>query len=255
MTRSEGAAPIETVGVIGAGVMGSGIAQILALAGCETIGFDISKEALDEAHKAVRSGRYGVEKSVELGKLTADEAEAALARLRFSDDFDETCQADLIVECVPERLDLKIKTFRDLDQRAPGHTILASNTSGFSIAGIAAATDRPERVIGWHWASPPVISRFAEIIRTKGTAEHTVETVRVLASRCGKNPVVIRDTAMHWGFVANRVYGAMIREASRCVDEGIASHDEVDQLMVDCFRWPVGPFGMTKGATSGWKKD
>jgi len=243
-----------TVGVIGAGVMGSGIAQILALAGCETISFDVSQEALDEARESVRNGRYGIERSVELGKTPRAEADAALERLRFTADLSEACAVDLIVECVPERLELKIQTFRELDRLAPEATILASNTSGFSIAGIAAATDRPDRVVGWHWASPPVISRFAEVIRTKQTSERTIETVCELATRCGKNPVVVQDTAMHWGFVANRVYGAMIREAARCVDEGIASHAEVDQLMVDCFRWPVGPFGMTKGATTGWKK-
>ncbi|MDP6977052.1 MAG: 3-hydroxyacyl-CoA dehydrogenase family protein [Myxococcota bacterium] len=245
---------LPRVGVIGAGVMGSGIAQVLALAGCETVCFDISKEALDEAGQAVRGGRYGLDRSVELGKTSRDDADAALARLHFSDDIAEACAAEVIVECVPERLDLKIQTFRDLDRRAPEGAILASNTSGFSIAGLAASTDRPERVVGWHWASPPVISAFAEIVRTKQTDESTVVAVRDLAARCGKNPVVINDTAMHWGFVANRVYSAMIREAARCVDEGIASHAEVDQLMVDCFRWPVGPFGMTKGATTGWKK-
>ncbi len=251
MTMTSG---FPRVGVIGAGVMGSGIAQVIALAGCETVCFDISKEALDEAQKAVREGHYGLDRSVELGKTSREDAEAALARLRFSGDIDEASAADLIVECVPERLDLKIQTFRDLDRRAPEGAILASNTSGFSIAGLAAATDRPERVIGWHWASPPVISAFAEITRTNQTDEGTIAAVRGLAARCGKNPVVISDTAMHWGFVANRVYAAMIREAARCVDEGVASHAEVDQLMVDCFRWPVGPFGMTKGATSGWKK-
>lgn len=245
---------IERVGVIGAGVMGSGIAQVVALAGCETRCFDISSEALREAHEAVRSGRYGLDGSVERGKCTRDQADAALARLAFTDDLATACDVDLVIECVPERLDLKIRTFRDLDRFAPETAILASNTSGFSIAGIAAATDRPARVLGWHWASPPVISKFAEVIRTRETEDTVVEAVRELATRCDKNPVVIQDTAMHWGFVANRVYSAMIREAARCVDEGIASHAEVDQLMVDCFRWPVGPFGMTKGATTGWKK-
>ena len=100
-----------------------------------------------------------------------------------------------------------------------------------------------------NWA---FMMKLAEIVRTHATSEETVETVRAVAQRCGKNPVVIKDTAMAWGFVANRVYFAMIAEAQMVVNEGIATPDEVDQLMTDCFRWPAGPFGMVKGATGGW---
>lgn len=240
--------------MIGAGVMGSGIAQTLAGAGYRTVCFDIAADALDSARELVWTGHYGLSRSVELGKISQENADAALARLEFTDDLEQACAVDLIVECVPERLDLKIKTFRDLDRRAPEDTILASNTSGFSIAGLGAATDRPEHVIGWHWASPPVISKFAEVVRSPSTSDACVASVVEAASRCGKHPVVIQDSAMTWGFVANRVYGAMLREAARCIDEGIATHEDVDQLLVDCFRWPVGPFGMAKGATTGWKK-
>lgn len=244
----------DGVGVIGAGVMGSGIAQTLASAGYETRCFDISTDALQGARESVISGHYGLSRAVDLGKISREDADASFARLDFTDDLERTCASGLIIECVPERLDLKIQTFRDLDRLAPEGAILASNSSGFSIAGLGAATDRPERVIGWHWASPPVISAFAEIIRSPATSDECVSQVVTAASRCGKHPVVIKDSAMAWGFVANRVYGVMIREAARCVEEGVATHAEVDQLMVDCFRWPVGPFGMAKGATTGWKK-
>jgi 3-hydroxybutyryl-CoA dehydrogenase len=179
---------------------------------------------------------------------------AALARLTFSDSLAMAASADLIVECVPERLDLKIKLFRELDRLAKPTAILASNTSGFPIAALAAATDRPERVIGWHWASPPPVMRFAEIVAAHHTSQTTIDAVVEVARACGKNPVVVKDTAMAWGFVANRVYFAMIREAERVVAEGIATREQVNQLMVDCFRWPVGPFAMVEGATSGWKE-
>ena len=146
-----------------------------------------------------------------------------------------------------------MRILRELDRIAPANTVLASNTSGFSIAGLAAATERPDRVIGWHWASPPVVMRFAEIVTTDATDPKVVEAVVEAARACGKNPLVVKDSPMSWGFVANRIYFAMLREAERVVAEGVASHDEVNQLMVDCYNWPVGPFAMVRGAGSGWK--
>ena len=154
---------------------------------------------------------------------------------------------------MPEKLELKQQVFRDLDATAPAGAILASNTSGFPIGQIAEVTKRPELVIGWHWASPPAVMRMAEIVRTADTSDATVQTVVDVAVACGKNPVVITDAPSGtWGFVANRIYRAMIQEAHRCVEEGIATREQVDVLMVDCFRWPVGPFGMVQGATTGW---
>jgi 3-hydroxyacyl-CoA dehydrogenase len=117
---------------------------------------------------------------------------------------------------------------------------------------MAAATDRPDRVIGWHWASPAPVMKLAEIVVTPETGENTIATVTDTAARYGKHPIVVKDNPMQWGFVANRVYFAMVREAQRVVDEGIATRAEVDQLMMDCFRWPSGPFGMVAGAGSGW---
>jgi 3-hydroxybutyryl-CoA dehydrogenase/3-hydroxyacyl-CoA dehydrogenase len=191
---------------------------------------------------------------VERAKLSRADADAALARLTFTSSFDEAAAVDLVVEAVPEKLELKQQVFRDLDAAAPAATILASNTSGFPIVQIAEVTSRPELVIGWHWASPPVVMRLAEIIRAPRTSDATVDTLTEVASACGKNPVVVNDTASAWGFVANRVYFAMIQEANRVVEEGIATREQVDTLMVDCFNWPVGPYGMTRGATSGWDR-
>jgi 3-hydroxybutyryl-CoA dehydrogenase len=252
MANTDGESPTR-IGVIGAGVMGSGIAQCTATAGIETWCYDVAPEALKRARERVSSGRYGLQRGVERGKLAQADADAALARLHFSDHFEEAANADIVIECVPERLDLKIKTFRALDRSAPPHAVLASNTSGFSIAGLAAATDRPERVVGWHWASPPVVMRFAEIVRGPETSEESLAAVCRAAELCGKNPIVVRDNPMAWGFVANRIYGAMLREAGRVVEEGIADAGDINQLMVDCFNWPVGPFAMVKGATEGWK--
>lgn len=240
------------VSVLGAGVMGSGIAQVTAIAGYPTVCYDIDAAALERGREHVSTGRFGVGSAVERGKITRAEADAALARLTFTDSFADAAAVDVVIEAVPEKLDLKIRVFRDLDAAAPPHTILASNTSGFPIQALAAATDRPGQVIGWHWASPAPVMRLAEIVRTPSTDDATVTTISDMASRCGKNPVVVHDTASSWGFVANRVYFAMIREAQRVIDEGIATREQVDQLMTDCFRWPTGPFGMVRGAGSGW---
>jgi 3-hydroxyacyl-CoA dehydrogenase len=241
-----------TVGVLGAGVMGSGIAQVTAIAGFPTVCYDVDADALTRAQEHVTTGRFGLDRAVERGKLTRDDADAALARLTFSASFDEAANTDVVIEAVPERLELKVRVFRDLDRIAPASTILASNTSGFPIAALAAATDRPEFVIGWHWASPAPVMKLAEIVRTASTSEETIATISDMAARCGKNPIVVNDTPTSWGFVANRVYFAMIREANRVVEEGVATREQVDQLMTDCFRWPAGPFGMVRGATGGW---
>lgn len=241
-----------TIGVIGAGVMGSGIAQTLAQAGFSAVCCDISEEVLEKARESVVKGRYGLDRAVERGKLDQKAADAAAERIRFTTSLELAAKTDLVIECVPERLDLKIQIFRDLDELAGPDTILASNTSGFPITALAATTERPERVIGWHWASPPPVMRLAEIVVTPVTSDQTEKAVVEIASRCGKNPVVVKDLPTQWGFVANRIYFAMVREAQHVVDSGIASTDEVNRIMVDCFNWPVGPFAMVKGATSGW---
>jgi 3-hydroxybutyryl-CoA dehydrogenase/3-hydroxyacyl-CoA dehydrogenase len=232
--------------------MGSGIAQVCALAGDDVTCYDTAPVALDEARAHVTSGRFGLDNAVARGKVTREQADAALARVTFTGSFEEAAASDLVIEAVPERLELKVRVFRDLDRLAPPGAILASNTSGLPIAAFAAATDRPDRVIGWHWASPAPVMKLAEIVVTPETSDATIATVVDTATRCGKHPIVVKDNPMQWGFVANRVYFAMVREAERVVAEGIATRAEVDQLMMDCFRWPSGPFGMVAGAGSGW---
>lgn len=246
---------MENIAVIGAGVMGAGIAQVMAVAGCQVAAVDVDSEVLEQSKNEVESGRFGVRGAVERGKLTAQEADQALERLSFTQDRSQAAaEADVVIEAVPERLDLKIRLFRELDAETPPHTILASNSSGFPVQALAAATNRPDKVIVWHWASPAPVMKLAEIVRCNDTSDETVAKVSELASRVGKNPVVIADAANVWGYVSNRVYFAMIQEARRVIQEGVATSEQVDQIMMDCFRWPSGPFGMIAGAGSGWKK-
>ena len=233
--------------------MGAGIAQVMAVAGHEVVCHDVSPDALAKGRAEVDTGRFGVHNAVERGKLSGEQAQDALARLNFSADVGALYDVDVIIEAIPERLDLKVSVLRELDRHCAQRTILASNSSGFSIAGLGAATDRGDRVVGWHWASPAPVMKLAEIVRAPSTSDATVDTVVALARAAGKNPIVVKDSAMAWGYVANRVYGAMVREAIRVADEGVASREEIDALMTDCFRWPAGPFGMARGATSGWR--
>ena len=245
---------VSKVAVIGAGVMGSGIAQVLAVAGCEVVCCDVAEEQLERARRLTADGRYGLARAVERGKLSAAQAASAGDRLRFSADADAAvAAADLVVEAVPEDLDLKVRLFARFDQLAAEHTILATNTSGLPVTAMAAATARPAKVIGWHWSSPAPVMRMAEIVITPDTGDETVATVVDLARRCGKNPVVVRDNPAKWGHVGNRIYAAAVAEARAVVAEGLTDEAGVDQIMTDGWGWPAGPFGMGRGARRGWQ--
>ncbi len=236
------------VAIVGAGVMGAQIAQVIATAGCAIRLFDADPAQLPRAMQAIEHGRFGLRRGVERNRLAAAEAEAALARITPVTSLAEAVgAAGLVVEAVPENLDLKCRVFRELDDLAPPAAILASNTAGLPITALAWATRRPGQVIGWHWAQPCAVMRMAEIIRAPSTTDATVALVSDLAARCGKNPVVIKDHPEVWGFVANRINAAVRREARRVVDEGIATEAQVDTLMKDCFRWPMGPFELMGG--------
>lgn len=242
--------------VLGAGVMGTGIAQVLATSGYDVRCFDVNVEQLARARDRVESGRYGLRRGVERGKVTEAAAEAALARMTFTSSLDEAvAEAGLVLEAVPEILALKISLFRDVDRLAPPTSILASNSSGLPIEAMAAATERPGLVIGWHWASPAVVMPMAEIAVSTATSQDTIDAVTAMAVTCGKHPVVVRENVQAWGFAANRVVAAMIREARQVVAEGVASEEGLDQLLTDGWGWPAGPFRMLAGAAEGWGDD
>ncbi len=240
-----------TVGVIGAGVMGAGIARVFAVGGDRVVLVDVADAVLDRARTTIRSGRFGLEGATERGLLD-EPVDTVEARISFASDLDAVAACDLVIEAVPEDLDVKTSLFRGLDARCGPDTILASNSSGLPIAAMAAATGRPDRVIGWHWASPAQVMAFAEIVVTEQTSEATTATVVAAADRLGKHPIVVRDHPETWGYVANRIYMAAMREAQAVVADGVAAEADVDRLLVDCYRWPVGPFTMMRGAREGW---
>jgi 3-hydroxyacyl-CoA dehydrogenase len=245
---------LENTTVVGAGVMGAEIAQSLAVAGYRVQLVDVSPEQLLRARDRIENGRFGLRAGVRVGKLEEDVATAALERITTTEYLAPACaDADLVVEAVPETLALKIRVFKDLDRHCPPRTILASNTGGLPISALAAATDRPGRVIGWHWAQPISVMPMAEIIVHEEGDAATTEVVVDAARRCGKNPVVVNDQPLVWGFVVNRVQAVIWRECKLIVEEGVATKEQVDQLFRDCLRWPLGPFEMQELAKDGFE--
>lgn len=223
------------VAVLGAGTMGNGIAQVFAQHGHAVTLRDLEQAILDRALAAV--GR-SLAKLCEKGKLGADERDASLARIRTATDLDAVAEADLVVEAVVENLGVKTDIFRELDRLTPPATILASNTSSISITKLAAATGRPDKVIGMHFMNPVPLMALVEVIRGQATSAETLGLVMDLARGLGKTPVEVDD---YPGFVANRVLMPMINEAVFAVYEGVATPEAVDQVMQLGMNHPMGP--------------
>ena len=240
---------IRTVAVIGSGVMGAQIAQVVAGGGYTVRLYDVSEQQLESAMDRIENGRFGLRSGVERGKLTEDEMHATIERIEPVHELEHACHdADMVIEAVPEDIKLKIRVFRQLDSVCPQHTILTSNTAGLSVAALAAATDRPEKVLGWHWFQPCNVMKLAEIIVHDETSDEARDTVVATAEQCSKNAQVVNDGQLIWGFVGNRINKAVRVEAARIVQEGLATEDQVDAIMKDGFRWPMGPFEMQRGA-------
>jgi 3-hydroxybutyryl-CoA dehydrogenase len=233
--------------------MGAAIAQTLATAGVSVALTDLSAAQLDQARQVMVGGRFGWKRATERNKITAAAAESARARLSFTTELEEALTgAVLVVEAIPEILATKLHLFRHLGDLTGPEVVLASNTSGFPIVALAEAARRHERTLGWHWASPGQVQPFAEIARTDETSDEAVNMVVALARRCGKNPVVIVENPSKWGFVANRILMAAVREAQDVASEGLATREQIDQLVCDAYGWPVGPFRVLVGASEGW---
>jgi 3-hydroxybutyryl-CoA dehydrogenase len=246
---------INTIGVIGGGVMGSGIAQALAVGGCRVTVRDLNEQLIEKARSTVVDGRYGLKRGVERGKTTQEDADAALNRLSFTTSLDDLKSADLIVEAVPEDLELKKKVFAELDGVAGADTIFASNTSGLAISDInqAVSLERRARFIGMHWFSPAPVMKLVELVYAPDTAEETIQAMESLCQRTGKASVRVKDAPGRYGFIANRIYFAAVREAQKVLEEGIATPEDINKAMVFGFNWPVGPLAMVEGATKGWQ--
>jgi len=222
----------ETVCVVGAGQMGSGIAQVAAVAGYDVTLVDVAPEQLERA----RSGIEGsLAKLVEKGRVEADAAEAALGRIQTAG---EPGPADLAIEAATEDVDLKLRIFADLDRAAGDNAVLASNTSSIPITRLAAVTSRPERVVGMHFMNPVPLMPLVELIRGLETSDEAAAAVRAAAERMGKTVAESRDFP---GFIANRILLPMINEAVYCLMEGVGDRESIDTVMKLGMSHPLGP--------------
>lgn len=244
---------IKTVGMMGGGVMGGGIAQTFIAAGYKTIVRDLNDDLIEKTRASMIEGRYGLQGAVERGKMTQQQYDETVARLSFTKDVNDLRDVDLIVEAVPENLDLKKSVFTDLDAIVKKDAIFATNTSGFAISDLNKAVSRRDRFVGFHWFSPAFIMKPIEVIYAPETSQETVDTMVAVTERLGKVPIRVKDAPGKYGFVANRIYFAMVAEARKVLEEGIASGEDIDTVMKLGFNWPVGPLGMTRGARGGWQ--
>ncbi|MBI1874791.1 MAG: 3-hydroxybutyryl-CoA dehydrogenase [Acidobacteria bacterium] len=229
---------ISTVGVVGAGTMGHGIAQVFAQAGFEVRLQDVAEVALDRARASIDKS---LGKFVEKGKLQAAARDATLTRLRVTTDFDALSEADYVVEAIVEDEGPKRDLFRRLEARTRPGVILASNTSSISITRLAAATARPDRVLGMHFMNPPPLMPLVEIIGGHATSTETIGTALDLCRTLGKTPV---EAADYPGFIANRVLMPMINEAIVCVMEGVGAPEAIDTVMKLGMSHPIGPLAL-----------
>jgi 3-hydroxybutyryl-CoA dehydrogenase len=229
---------IETVGVVGLGTMGAGIAQVCVLAGLAVVGRELTGELCERARAAIQ--RH-LDRGVEKGRLTAGDRDAALARLSLTTEMAQLAGCDLIIEAALEELDVKQAVFRELHAVAAPHAILATNTSALSVTAIASATPNPERVVGLHFFNPAPVLPLVEVVRTELCSEETFDEAYAFVERVGKLPVVCRDTP---GFVVNRILVPMLNDAVRALDEGVASPEDVDRAMVAGANWPIGPLAL-----------
>lgn len=226
---------IKRVGVVGCGLMGSGIAEVCARAGYPVVVSDINQELLD---KGMRTLKSSLDAAVKKGKLTEQDREATLGRLKGTLKMQDYKDCDLVIEVVIENLGEKKKVFATLDKVCPQHAILASNTSCLSILDMAMATQRPAQVVGVHFFQPAPIMRLVEVVRTIVSSDETIETAKAFCQSVGKKPILCKDIP---GFIVNRLAISFLLTAIRGLEEGLATREDIDQGVVLGLNHPLGP--------------
>jgi 3-hydroxybutyryl-CoA dehydrogenase len=228
-------ATISKVGVVGLGTMGAGIAQLCLQAGVDTVGRDVTDELGERARRRIAQF---LTRSVEKGNLEAQARDAALERLTVTTDITDLAECDLVIEAAFEDLEIKQSLFRELEQAVRPDAILATNTSALSVTEVAAATERPERVVGMHFFNPAPLMPLVEIVRAERTEEGVVEAAFAFAERLGKQPVRCNDTP---GFIVNRILIPLLNDCVRVLDEAGVTIEDLDKAMRFGAGWPMGP--------------
>lgn len=226
---------VKTIMVIGAGQMGSGIAQVCAQAGYSVFLNDLKPEFVDRGLAGIKKN---LNRQVDKGRMTSEQLEEVVGRITSSSDLQDAAKVDLVIEAAVENMDIKAKIFAQLDEIAPAHAILASNTSSLPITEIAAATKRPEKVIGMHFMNPVPVMKLVEIIRGLATADEVYQTIEDITKTLEKVPVEVNDFP---GFVSNRILMPMINEAIYTLYEGVATKEAIDEVMKLGMNHPMGP--------------
>ncbi|HEV8431934.1 MAG TPA: 3-hydroxyacyl-CoA dehydrogenase family protein [Thermoanaerobaculia bacterium] len=231
---------IRTIAVIGTGTMGRGIAYLASVAGYDTVLHDSDAAALDAARESIEST---LAKGIEKQKISADDAHAAIERMQMVADLEPAVRdADLIIEAVPENFDLKKNLFAQADLFCAEEAILASNTSSISISKLAGNVERRDRFIGMHFFNPPHVMKLIELVRGERTSDATLESVRAVAEKMGKTPIVVSDSP---GFATSRLGVAIGLEAMRMLEEGVATAADIDRAMELGYNHPMGPLRLT----------
>ncbi len=232
-------AEIRRVAVLGCGLMGSGIAEVSAKAGYETVVREVSDEVCERGRAAIARS---LGRAVERGKLEPAVRDEVLGRIRMTTRLEDVADADLVIEAVVEDLEVKNAMLSELDRICGPHTIFASNTSSLTIAAMAAATKRPDRVVGLHFFNPVPVMKLVEVVRTIATSDETFQTAYAFARSLGKEPVEARDTS---GFIVNRLLVPYMLDAIRGLESGLGSIEDIDKSMTLGTGYPMGPFTLS----------
>ncbi len=251
---------VGSIGILGAGVMGGGIAQCAIKAGQKVVVRDLTEEICENAKEVILNSRFGFRKAVEMGKMTEAELDEAMSLLTTTTNVEDLKDCDIIIEAIGggddgaiENKPMKLKIWEEMDELVKPEAVFASNTSMFTIADLAAVTNRKDRFIGMHLFSPANIMKLVEVTHTEDTTDDVTDLIAELSLSWGKTPIILKDVPGDTGFIGNRIMAAVRKEAIKIVEEGVGTQEDVNTAMTLGFRWPAGPFPSGPNARSGWK--
>ncbi len=233
---------IRNTGVVGSGVMGHGIALSLARAGYPVVMTDIKDEFLKKAMESISSGRFGLQRQVDKGSISAEEMNTILSRITVSTELSDLKDCDLVIEAAPEDRKIKGDIFSRLDSICPENTVFASNTSGIMISDLASFTKRGDRFAGMHWFNPPQVMKLVEVVRGPETSDDTIDVIIGISEKLSKTAIVVNDGP---GFFTTRFIDTWLMEAYRIFEQGLAGIREIDRMTKLAFGFPMGPFELS----------